>query len=252
MTTADSPQRADGWAAAVRERLGLGRLLPLGAPADGTWIAEGAAASVLRDAAHTPGTVLGTLRIGAAEPEEGHGAARTPTGPVPPAPPSAVPAGPLRIEAGFSASAERPLPAAAALLRRSLLDAAARRLGLEVSEVDLRVTDLLDSPPSSRASAPAPAVRAARATGPVGAAAEAVPGVAHLTGVLGRPVHEAADHVRVEVATEGGHRALDVARAVRSAVSGTVDDRTPVSVLVTAVVEAGGGEPAREAPAPRP
>ncbi len=66
MTTARGPQRADGWTAAVRQRLGLGRLLPLGRPADGTWIAETAAASVLRGAAARPGTVLGKLRIGPA------------------------------------------------------------------------------------------------------------------------------------------------------------------------------------------
>ncbi|MCA1272758.1 hypothetical protein LCE32_22340, partial [Streptomyces sp. 7G] len=66
MTTARGPRRADGWTAGVRERLGLGRLLPLGGPADGVWIAETAAASVLRAAAR-PGAVLGELRIGLAE-----------------------------------------------------------------------------------------------------------------------------------------------------------------------------------------
>ncbi|RST09978.1 hypothetical protein EF908_40860, partial [Streptomyces sp. WAC04770] len=48
MTTELSPRRADGWTAAVRQRLGLGRLLPLGGATDGVWIAETAAASVLR------------------------------------------------------------------------------------------------------------------------------------------------------------------------------------------------------------
>ncbi|NEB71337.1 hypothetical protein G3I39_30360, partial [Streptomyces fulvissimus] len=65
MTTEQSPQRADGWTAAVRQRLGLGRLLPLGGAVEGAWIAETAAASVLRGAS-VPGAVLGTLRIGPA------------------------------------------------------------------------------------------------------------------------------------------------------------------------------------------
>lgn len=262
MTTADGPRRADGWAASVRERLGLGRLLPLGGPADGAWIAEQAAESVLRSSAAGPGTVLGRLRIGTAavgaapggpegggdEPGEGlrGGAREERTGP-PPAPPSALPPGPLRIEAEFTATADRPLPTSAALLREALLDAASRRLGLDVSEVDLRVTDLLDAAPApgERVTAPRAEFRAARAEGHAGLAAAAVPGVVSLTRVLGAPVHTAADHVRVEVATEDGHRALDVARAVRTAVTDALADRPPVSVLVTAVVDAprAGREP---------
>ncbi|MGX1121441.1 hypothetical protein RKD37_006804 [Streptomyces ambofaciens] len=42
---------ADGWTRTVRERLGLGRLLPLGGPEDGAWIAERAAREVLLAAA---------------------------------------------------------------------------------------------------------------------------------------------------------------------------------------------------------
>ncbi|MET9473777.1 hypothetical protein ABZY04_17860, partial [Streptomyces sp. NPDC002922] len=70
MTTADSPHRADGWTAAVRQRLGLGRLLPLGGPADGAWISERAAVAVLRRSAGTPGPgpVLGEVRIAVADP----------------------------------------------------------------------------------------------------------------------------------------------------------------------------------------
>ncbi|MFD6532662.1 hypothetical protein [Streptomyces sp. NPDC060184] len=280
MTTADGARRADGWTASVRERLGLGRLLPLGGPADGAWIAERAAASVLRDSTAGPGAVLGRLRIGAATagtapgaPEEGpgqergagpgegygdglreeHGAGRAQG---PPAPPSALPPGPLRIEAEFTAPADRPLPTSAALLREALMEAASRRLGLDVAEVDLRVTGLLDAgtplagtPPAGtsadgtpsaaeRAAFPRPEVRAGRDDGAAGLAAAAVPGVVSLTRVLGAPVTASADHVRVEVATAGGHRALDVARAVRTAVTGALEDGQPVSVLVTAVVEA--------------
>ncbi|MET7629847.1 hypothetical protein OG894_31650 [Streptomyces sp. NBC_01724] len=231
MTTADSPHRADGWTAAVRQRLGLGRLLPLGGPADGAWISERAAVAVLRRTADTPGPgpVLGEVRIAVADPDSA-------PEPALPSPPSALPPGPLRIEATMSATADRPLPTAAAALRSALLTAAAQRLGLVVGEVDLRVTELLDTVPER----PAPessAVRGAEPEGVAGTAAAGVPGVATLTRVLGSAVHTAPDHVRVELATSGDHRALDVALAVRTAVSKAVHGHPPVTVLVTAVVE---------------
>ncbi|MFE1734589.1 hypothetical protein ACFW6X_31335 [Streptomyces bacillaris] len=287
MTTELSPRRADGWTAAVRQRLGLGRLLPLGGATDGVWIAETAAASVLRAEAVVPGAVLGTLRIGLSRgaadrkdmttpeptsPLSSPPASGAAPGPVPP--PGALPPGPLRIEAEFRAAADRPLPGTAATLRAALVAAAAARLGLEVAEVDLRVTALLedgasagdhthggdgasgdgeaspdggpsdgggasdggDAPDQVMApSAASPA--AARAEGPVAEAAAGVPGVVSLTRTLGSPVHTATDHIRVEVATAGDHRALDVARSVRTAVSAATTDGLPVSVLVTDVVE---------------
>ncbi|MGW1207603.1 hypothetical protein [Streptomyces cyaneofuscatus] len=283
MTTERSPQRADGWTAAVRQRLGLGRLLPLGGAVDGAWIAETAAASVLRGAT-VEGAVLGTLRIGPAreatgaeaQPEarrpvgagdpavaEGPAGTGSPAGAgvvaeaglaLPPAPPSGLPPGPLRIEAEFRAAGDRPLPDSAAALRAALVTAAAARLGLEIAEVDLRVTALLDdaapdqvTDPADAPSPPAPARVAktdtkadTKAEGPAGEAAAAVPGVVSLTRVLGGAVHTAEDHIRVEVATAGDHRALDVARSVRTAVSAATADRLPVSVLVTDVVEAPG------------
>lgn len=242
MTTARGPQRADGWTAAVRQRLGLGRLLPLGGPADGTWIAETAAASVLRGAAARPGTVLGKLRIGPAGEAAagaGPGLPRDPADPAPPpVPPSALPPGPLRIEAEFSAAPDRPLPDAAAALRGALLSAAAARLGLEIAEVDLTVTALLEDGAPDRVTEPAtaPAARGAKPEGPVATAAAGAPGVVSLTRALGSPVHTATDHVRVEVAAAADHRALDVARSVRSAVAAATEGRLPVSVLVTDVV----------------
>ncbi|MFD4034800.1 hypothetical protein ACFWVP_30930 [Streptomyces sp. NPDC058637] len=229
MTKADSPDRADGWTAAVRQRLGLGRLLPLGGAADGSWIAERAAAEALRDAAVGSGAVLGTLRIA---PAYADGA----PDPVVPGPPSALPPGPLRIEAGFSATARRPLPATADALRSALLTAAAERLGLVVDEVDLRVTALLDEEPGRVGRSPAE-VREARPDGVAGTTAAAVPGVVSLTRVLGNAVQSGAGHVRVELATAGDHRALDVAQAVRKAVTGAVDGGPTVAVLVTAVVD---------------
>ncbi|MEW2070252.1 hypothetical protein [Streptomyces sp. NPDC007346] len=270
MTTERSPQRADGWTAAVRQRLGLGRLLPLGGAVDGAWIAETAAASVLRGTG-VPGAVLGTLRIGPARMSAGTDTGTEPHRPagtggpdgagpagaggpaeagpaVPPAPPSGLPPGPLRIEAEFRAAGDRPLPDAAAALRAALVTAAAARLGLEVAEVDLRVTALLEggtpdqvTEPAAAPATPVPVPDAkvdAKAEGPVAVAAAGVPGVVSLTRVLGSAVHTAADHIRVEVATAGDHRALDVARSVRTAVSAAAADGLPVSVLVTEVVDA--------------
>jgi hypothetical protein len=220
MTTAD----------AVRRRLSLGRLLPLGGAADGAWLSEQAAEATLRRAAHqVPEVVLGRLRVGLADPES---AGR----PAVPPPPSALPPGPLRIEADFAASARDPLPAAAFALRAALFAAAEDLLGLEVAEVDLRVTELLDSAPKTRPPAPPPGVRPVPPTNPTATAASRAPGVAHLTATLGTAVHLAPDHVRIELATASGHRPLDVARAVREAVTTALSDDRPVSVLITAAL----------------
>ncbi|NEB39078.1 hypothetical protein [Streptomyces sp. SID14515] len=240
MTTAQGPQRADGWTTAVRQRLGLGRLLPLGGSADGAWIAETAAASVLRGAAARPGTVLGKLRIGPTEEAvagSGPDGAQAPGDQAPPTPPSGLPPVPLRIQAEFSATPDRPLPDTAAALRAALLTAAATRLGLEIAEVDLTVTALLEDGAPDQVTEPETTVaRVAEPEGPVAAAVAGTPGVVSLTRVLGSPVHTDRDHVRVEVATAGDHRALDVARSVRTAVAAATEARLPVSVLVTEVV----------------
>ncbi|KPI04624.1 hypothetical protein OK074_4572 [Actinobacteria bacterium OK074] len=266
---------------AVRRLLGLGRLLPLGGPADGAWITEGAAGTVLRQAANgVPGVRPGPLRIALADPDETYG-------PAVPLPPSALPPGPLRIGAEFAATADpsapdaEPLPATAARLRVALA-AAAEGLGLRVSEIDLRVTgvvgpvdstdptgptdsaDLTDPVDPVDGSVPEPGSGTGGSGGSsdeaaVAAAALAVPGVVRLTGALGglgRAVHidvahiEARQdgtataaaaaalprrHVRIEVAVGAAGRALDVARGVRAAVSGTLPDRPSVAVLVTKV-----------------
>jgi hypothetical protein len=252
----------------MRHQLGLGRLLPLGGSRDGAWITEGAAGPVLRGAAApVRGVRLGRLRIGPADPEASEE-------PVVPPPPSGLAPGPLRIEADFQAwagpgtPAAEPLPATAARLRAALA-AAAERIGLTVTEVDLRVTGLLDvgveesgdTRGTTRATATdASASGGAAASGTdhpvdlrepgddeesrVVAAALAVPGVTRLTGALGgagRAVHLESGpalprrHVRVEIAVSGRERALDVAVAVRSAVGGALTDHPSVAVVVTAV-----------------
>lgn len=229
---------ADRWTQAVRQQLGLGRLLPLGGAQDGAWIAEEAAVAVLRRAVgELRGVRLNGLRIALADPEDVRE-------PVVPSPPSALPPGPLRVTADFAATADEPLPAVAALLRTTLATAATERLGLTVTEVDLRVTTLLDEAPQAAAvRRPEPPPERA-AEGPAAVAALSVPGVTGLTAALGRgvQVEERQDgtalprgHVRVEVAVAAERRAVEVARAVRAEVGTALPGHPTVAVLVTLV-----------------
>ncbi|MFF1400541.1 nucleopolyhedrovirus P10 family protein [Streptomyces sp. NPDC058287] len=241
---------ADRWTQAVRHQLGLGRLVPLGGPRDGCWLAESAARSALRQAVQSvPGVRLGSLRIELADPDGFYESAV-------PAPPSALPPGPLRIVAECAAAPDEPLPTAASRLRAALHGAASDGLGLTVAEVDLRVTALLDDraqvqPAAGDVEADVADGEQARSDtdeGRAGQAALSVPGVARLTGSLGglgRAVHigERSEgavtlprrHVRIELAVSGGRRVLDVARDVRTAVTGALADDPSVAVLVTAV-----------------
>ncbi|MEU5183732.1 nucleopolyhedrovirus P10 family protein [Streptomyces longwoodensis] len=258
---------ADGWTRAVRAQVGLGRLLPLGGPRDGAWITEDAVATVLRAAGReVPGVRLGRLRVGPADPADepgatdAAGAGQEAYGPVVPVPPSGLPPGPLRVSAECAAGPAEPLPSAAARLRAVLAAAAAERLGLTVTEVDVRVTTLLDEDPAPEpAPEPGREREAARLDVPDGGdearvalVALDVPGVAGLTGRLGglgRAVHleyprpgetrEAAAlprrHARVELALRPGHRAVDVARQVRTAVGDALTDHPTVAVVITAI-----------------
>src|SRR5690606_9235239 len=141
---------ADRWTQAVRQQVGLGRIVPLGGPRDGAGIAGRAATVPLRRAAArgAPGVRRDGVRIGPAVPGEAGG-------PVVPRPPSALPPGPLRLSARFAATAAQPLPVTASLLRTVLAEAA-ERIGLVVAEVDLRVTELLDTDPAVPPDAPEP------------------------------------------------------------------------------------------------
>ncbi|MGW2047526.1 nucleopolyhedrovirus P10 family protein [Streptomyces sp. NPDC001858] len=234
---------ADGWTSAVRNQLGLGRLLPLGGPRDGAWITEAAAQAVLRRAVRTvPGVRLGTLRLGPADAEAEFES-------VVPVPPSGLAPGPLRVTAECAAGPSEPLPTAASRLRDALA-AAADRLGLVVSEVDLEVTALLDEVPAAepeQSPAPVPAGPALSGDEALAAAAAlSVPGVTGTSGVLGRAVrieeHQVATtaaalprrHARVEITVAADHPALTVTRAVRTAVAEALPDHPTVAVLVTA------------------
>ncbi|MDV9177897.1 nucleopolyhedrovirus P10 family protein, partial [Streptomyces sp. W16] len=147
-------------------------------------------------------------------------------------------------------------------LRTALATAAAERLGLVVSEVDLQVTALLDHMDDvDRVDdvdhAPAGIDHVDDVDQMVNvddggesliiAAALGVPGVARLTGALGglgRAVHieERQDegalarlHARVEVAVRADHRALEVAREVRARVGEVLPGHPTVAVLVTRI-----------------
>ncbi|MVO86832.1 hypothetical protein GPA10_19230 [Streptomyces sp. p1417] len=353
----------DRWTSAVRRQLGLGRVLPLGGPGDGAWLAESAARAVLLGSAgRVTGARVTGLRVGpaAGQDAERHDERHEERVPAKgyaagvPAPPSALPPGPLRITADFTAGTTEPLPAVAARLRTALGTAAAERLGLEVTEVDLRVTGLSEEAAGGTAAdkseraggkvtgpVEAPGGPEGPATGhvegpgspegpvtehvegpgspegpvtehvegpgspegpvtehvegpgspegpvtehvegpgdpegpvtehvegpgsPEGPVAQgapppdsdedratraclAVPGVVRMAGTLGglgravlvteQPAPHALPrrHVRVELAADAAHRALDVARAVRTAVAGAFPDHPTVAVLITSV-----------------
>ncbi|MGP4113786.1 nucleopolyhedrovirus P10 family protein [Streptomyces sp. 4N509B] len=138
---------------AVRRQLGLGRLLPLGDPADGAWVAERAAGRVLRRAVAggaVPGVRLEELRIALADGvARAHGTPGEPAAVggrvgVPP-PPSALPPGPLRIEATCAVDLGSPLPTRVAALRDALAASAGERLGLVLAAVDVHVARLWDT-----------------------------------------------------------------------------------------------------------
>lgn len=246
---------ADRLTQAVRQQLGLGRLLPLGGAADGAWITEYAAVGALRRAASAalPGVRLGTVRLALADP-----ATAVPA--TVPAPPSALPAGPLRLTADFAATVDEPLPAVAGRLRAALWSAGVRTLGLDLDAVDLRATALLDGPEAVE-SAEAEETPEGAAGGEVsleddGSAARAVravPGVARLAPVLGGPAQavrirdrtdeEPGRHTQVQIAVTESRCALDVTAAVRAAVAVATSDGAPgpvtVAVVVTAVDPAG-------------
>ncbi|MGP9021555.1 nucleopolyhedrovirus P10 family protein [Streptomyces sp. BR1] len=208
---------ADAWGAEVRRRLGLGRLLPLGEAADGVWVTERAAGAVLRSAAGAvPSLALTTLRLSPV----------SPASPASWAPPSALGAGAVRVSAEVSVWGSSPLPVRVERLREVLWEAASSRLGLTLTEVDVHVTALLSAPahpppdtPPSRLPPSTPPARAALA----------VPGVSSVTTELGPPPLSVRPDppVVLELTVASGHRALDVARAVRGVVG------EGVGVLVT-------------------
>ncbi|PSM41943.1 nucleopolyhedrovirus P10 family protein [Streptomyces dioscori] len=233
----------------MRQQLGLGRLLPLGGPGDGAWITEAAAVAVLRRGVrHVAGVRLGSLRLSLVDPD---GA----SGPAVPPPPSALPPGPLRVDAEFAATPTEPLPAAASRLRAGLTATAVDTLGLTVTEVDLRVTGLLEeaeAPPDPADSGPADSDHTHTASpdaspgtdeSRVAAAVLAVPSVTALTSKariteLRSETALPRRHVQVEIAVDTTARTLDTAAAVRVTVTDSLPDHPSTAVLVTTVTPA--------------
>ena len=182
-------------AEAVRAQVALGRLLPLGEPAEGVWITEQAAAGVLRAAAAgVAGVRLGSLRMG---PDE---------------------SGALHAHAAFEAAPERPLLVTAQRLRGVLWEAAHDGLGLRITAVDLTVTGLIDGAPVP----PEPGLPEPAASLPEGEPGPVLG--ARVTARLGGAGSEAY----TQIAVMAGHRVPDVARAVRKVAA-------PLAVLVTDV-----------------
>ncbi|MDF3302198.1 hypothetical protein [Streptomyces tropicalis] len=207
----------------MRSRMTLGRLLPLGGPRDGAWIAERAAEAVLRRAAQdAPGVRLGALRIALSDP------ALT-AAPVVPPPPSALPPGDLRVRAEFAATADEPLPAVAARLREVLAAAATGSLGLTVTDVDLHVTTLLNggTGPADRSGTTGLAARTPQAGSADTARAADTAGPAHTTAApadtafSARPAHPTGPADAPDAA--GGPTAADTAGPAGTGAGGVGD-----------------------------
>lgn len=120
---------------AVRDECRLGRLLPLDDPAADLWIAESAAAKVLRRAAdRVPGMRAASCRL---TPQDGHGARVT-------------------LTMTLAATLDRPLPGRATEVRRAVAYAARHELGLAVGSIDLTVVSVLRPVEPSAPAEPAP------------------------------------------------------------------------------------------------
>lgn len=116
---------ADRVIRAVRAEVRLGRMLPLDDPAQNLRVAEIAAANVLRRAADSvPGARAVSCRLALGD----DGTT-------------------IHVTMTLAASLDRPLPDRAALVRKAVLDAADRTLGLAVTNVDLEVVAVLEPPP---------------------------------------------------------------------------------------------------------
>ncbi|MFF1767937.1 Asp23/Gls24 family envelope stress response protein [Streptomyces sp. NPDC058249] len=104
----------------VRHEVRLGPMLPLNDPTRTLQIAEHTAATVLRRAADAiPGVTAASCRITRADPSTA-----------------------VRVSITLTAGLDRPLPETVELVRRSVVDAADRELGLMVTAVDCTVIDV--------------------------------------------------------------------------------------------------------------
>ncbi|PKW04991.1 hypothetical protein SAMN05428944_0053 [Streptomyces sp. 1222.5] len=114
---------------AVKAEARLGRMLPLADPDRDLRIAESAAATVLRRAADdVPGVQAAACRLTPADDDDGTKR--------------------VVVTLTLAAGLDRPLPDRIDEVRRSVLHAAEHTIGLQVTAVDITVTDLLDPSPS--------------------------------------------------------------------------------------------------------
>lgn len=242
---------SDRLARAVRRQVSLGRLVPLGAPEDGAWLAERAAGPVLRRtaAAAVPDVRVDGVRLAPADADAAAAAV-----PVVPPPASAVPAGPLRIEAACAAGVERPLPECVREVRAALAWAARDRLGLDVTAVDVHVAALLlevEEEEKEEEEAQVPETARVRGGGAVAGAVLAVPGVLGLSDAMritDSPAGSASSDtpdakaqpagrlVRLQLVVAGDHRTLDVVRKARAVAAKAAADGAPGPVTVAALV----------------
>jgi hypothetical protein len=114
----------------VRLELRPGRPLPLGEPTEDLWIMEAVAARALRAAAETvAGVRAGSCRLFDTPADGTDGTDRT--------------VGTVGVRLDIHAPADAPLPDLAAQVRERVWEAADRELGMVVTAVDIRVTDLV-------------------------------------------------------------------------------------------------------------
>lgn len=233
----------------VREQVALGRLIPLGGPDDAAWITESAAVRVLRGAC----AGLSGVRLGAAGISLPAGVTAAVPGGA--APLGALPHVPVRIDAGFEAAADEPLPLAARRLRAALWHAAEDLLGVAVASVDLRVTGLLDAGHPAPGPEPDPRPDPVPPATPEAVAAAGVPGVLGLTGQLAglgpgiavedtAPPADAAGpptrRIRIQLAVTPPYVPLAVARAVSTAVTAAAAPAAPGPVTTAVLVTYAG------------
>jgi uncharacterized alkaline shock family protein YloU len=109
----------------VRLELRPGRPLPLGEPAEDLWIMEAVVARAVRAAAESvPGVRAGSCRLREGVDGDGDG-------------------GTVEVRLEIHAPADAPLPELAARVRERVWEAADRELGMDITAVDIRVTDLV-------------------------------------------------------------------------------------------------------------
>ncbi|MFI6339622.1 Asp23/Gls24 family envelope stress response protein [Streptomyces sp. NPDC050535] len=119
----------------VRLELRPGRPLPLGEPAEDLWIMEAVAARTLRAAAETvPGVRAGSCRL------------VSPSASLSPSASDDALTGPVEVRLDIHAPADASLPDLAEQVRGRVRGAADTELGMDVTAVDIRITDLVDTP----------------------------------------------------------------------------------------------------------